>query len=139
MGKYGLFAEGCDALEGLVMQQHGFGGRLLLIHLQVFEELVKLIGVLVCSFAWDCAFDDGVAVTDQVVAEITILVVLASGEELVCWVCGWDVLDDRRWKRGFGGRGRANGSGRHQSPGAVSQGKTFVGAFHFDHVRREPI
>ena len=60
--------------------------RFFLIHLQVFKKLVELIGVLVCSLAWDCAFDDGYAVTDQVVAEITILVVLASGEQLVCWV-----------------------------------------------------
>jgi hypothetical protein len=39
------------------------------------------------------------------------------------------MLDDRRWKRGFGGRGRANGSGRHQSPEAASQGRTFLWCF----------
>lgn len=57
---------------------------------------MKFFGVLVCSFTWDCAFDHGVAVADQVIAEVSVLMVGPSGEELVGWVCCWYVLNHRR-------------------------------------------
>ena len=81
-------------------------------HLQVFEEFVEVIRVFVCSVARNGTFDDRVAVSDQVVAEVSILVIFSSGKQLVSWIGRWNVLDDRRWE-GSSGRGDRSSGGRH--------------------------
>ena len=54
------------------------------LHLQVLKPLEHLIGVLVCPFAWDCAFHHGKYISLEIVAEVAerLLFLCASEEEL---------------------------------------------------------
>jgi hypothetical protein len=53
-------------------------------HVQVLEPLKHLLGVLVCPFAWNCAFHDGESISLEVIAEVAkgLLLLCAAEEEL---------------------------------------------------------
>ena len=53
-------------------------------HVQVLEPLKHLLGVLVCPFAWNCAFHDGKSISLEVIAEVTkgLLFLCAAEKEL---------------------------------------------------------
>lgn len=107
-----------------------------MFYLQVFKELVELIRVVISSFAWNRAFDDCVAVANQVVAEVTIPVAWASGEELVGRVCRRNVFDDRRREYRLGGRGGGGGccgGGRHGRR-RCSSVKMVIDGLNSDHI-----